>query len=66
MKLILDREDLKPEYREINCSRTEFQHFTAKTQRAIRQVGRATFIEQNYSNYNAIFPPTAEVVRGNK
>jgi hypothetical protein len=66
MKLIIDREDLKTEHRDINCSQTKFHHFTLQVQQAIREVGRATFREYDGSNYNAIYPPTTdEVMRGN-
>ena len=56
MKLTLDRDDLKPEYRNINCSQTEFKHFHKTVQRAIEAVGRATFQEYDGRNYNAIYP----------
>jgi hypothetical protein len=56
MKLTLDRLDLKPEYRNINCSKTKFEHFTIEAQRAIREVGCAQFREYDGSNYNAIYP----------
>ena len=66
MKLTLDREDLKPEHRNINCSQTKFEHFTLQVQQAIREAGRAQFREYDGSNYNAIYPPTVdEVIRGN-
>ena len=57
MKLTLDREDLKPEYQNINCSQTRFEHFTEKAQAAIVEVGHAQFREYDGSNYNAIYPP---------
>jgi len=57
MKLTLDREDLKPEYENINCSLTRFEHFKVEVQAAIVVVGRAKFREYDGSNYNAIFPP---------
>lgn len=59
MKLIIDREDLKPEFQNINCSQTKFEHFTLQAQLAIREVGRAQFREYDDSNYNAIYPPSA-------
>ena len=58
MKLELDREDLKKEYRGIDCSQTRFEHFKLQVQQAIREVGRARFWESDGSNYNAIYPPT--------
>jgi hypothetical protein len=57
MKLTLDRDDLKPEYYNINCSQTKFQHFQYAVQDAISAVGRAQFVEYDGSNYNAIYPP---------
>lgn len=57
MKLTLDRDDLRPEFRDINCSQTKFEHFTDKTQRAIYMVGKATFYEHDGSNYNVIYAP---------
>ncbi len=56
MKLILYRESLKPEFQNINCSQTRFEHFTEEAQAAIRAVGRAQFREYDGSNYNAIYP----------
>ena len=56
MKLTLDREDLKPEYQNINCSQTRFQHFKEEVQKAIIVVGKAQFREYDGSNYNAIYP----------
>lgn len=65
MKLTLDREDLKPEHRNINCSQTKFEYFTLQAQRAIREAGCAQFREYDGSNYNAIYPPTVdEIMRG--
>lgn len=57
MKLMLDREDLKPKHRNINCSQTRFQHFIKDVQAAIVVVGKAQFREYDGSNYNAIYPP---------
>lgn len=62
MKLTLDREDLKPEYQDINCSQTRFEHFTKEAQAAIAAVGRAQFREYDGSNYNAIYPEPARRV----
>ena len=57
MKLTLDREDLKPEHQNINCSQTRFEHFREEVQSAIVVVGKAQFREYDGSNYNAIYPP---------
>lgn len=57
MKLILDREDLKPEKVDISCSQTKFQDFAEHVQKAIVAVGKAQFREYDGSNYNAIYPP---------
>ena len=57
MKLTLDRKDLKPEYADINCSQTRFEHFKPQVRQAIIQVGQATFWEYDGRNYNAIYPP---------
>lgn len=56
MKLLIDREDLKPEHKDINCSQTRFQHFKENVQAAIIAVGKAQFREYDGSNYNAIYP----------
>lgn len=56
-KLTLDRQDLRPEYRNINCSQTRFEHFTDEIQRVISAAGKATFYEYDRSNYNVIFAP---------
>jgi hypothetical protein len=57
MRLTLDRDDLLPEFRDINCSQTKFEHFSNKAQRAIFMVGKATFYEYDGSNYNVIYAP---------
>lgn len=57
MELTLEREDLKPEFVDIACSATKFKHFSARPQRAIRAVGKARFITNGGTNYNAIYPP---------
>ena len=62
MKLILDRDDLKAEYKDVNCSQTCFEHFVIQVQQAIREAGRAQFREYDGSNYNAIYPPTIEEI----
>lgn len=54
MKLILDREDLRPEHKNISCSKTKWEHFDAYTQEAILTVDKATFQEYDQSNYNVI------------
>ena len=62
MKLTLDRDDLKSEYSNINCSQTRFEHFRPQAQQTIRDAGRAVFMEYDGSNYNAIYPPTGEAL----
>ena len=57
MKLILDREYLKPEFQDINCSQTRLEHFKPEVQAVVIQVGRARFLEYDGSNYNAILVP---------
>jgi len=57
MKLTLDRIDLKPEFRDINCSQTMFSHFKDDVQTAIVSAGGATFWEYDRRNYNAILIP---------
>lgn len=60
MKLTLDRDDLKEEFKDIACSRTRFEHFTSDAQDAILVVGRATFYEWDRRSYNAIHPNNFE------
>ena len=55
MRLTLYRDDLLPEFKNINCSQTRFEHFSEKAKEAIRLVGKATFREHDHSNYNAIY-----------
>lgn len=57
MRLTLDREDLKPEYKDINCSQTKIEHFKMDVKVAIIAVGKAQFREYDGSNYNAIYSP---------
>lgn len=65
MKLKLNRDDLKPQFADVNCSQTRFAHFKIQAQQAIREVGKATFFEYDESNYNVIYPPTVdEIMRG--
>lgn len=58
MKLKLYREDLLPEYENISCSRTQFEHFNPEAQAAIRAVGKATFFDDEgtrLENYNVVY-----------
>lgn len=61
MKLFLYRdEDLLPEFADINCSQTRFEHFKPEVQAAIRAAGRAKFVNrpelgENFQ-YNIIYP----------
>lgn len=57
MKLTLDRGDLKPQFNEVNCSQTKFEHFKPYAQEAIVKAGKATFWEYDHMNYNVIYPP---------
>lgn len=57
MKLTLDRLDLQSQFVGIACRLTSFEHFKPEAQAAILAVGRATFMEFDGSNYNAIYPP---------
>lgn len=59
MELKLDDLDLKPEHRHLNTSKTKFEHFTVKAQRAITAVGRALYIGPRGDTHNAIYPPSA-------
>lgn len=54
MKLTVDREDLKPEHKDVNCSMTKFEHFLPGVQEAIKTVGYAVFWEYDNSSYNRI------------
>lgn len=56
MKLILNREDLKPEHVNIDCSKTKFEHFQPAVQAMIIEVGKATFKDW-YDGYNVILVP---------
>lgn len=47
MKLIVDRDDLLPEYESMNCSQVALEHFKPDVQRAINASGGATFREYN-------------------
>lgn len=55
MRLILHRSDLLPEFENINCSQTKFEHFDFHAQEAINLLGTAIFQEDDKSNYNRIF-----------
>ena len=54
MKLTVDRLDLKPEFKDTNCSLTKFEHFLPDVQNAIKTVGHAVFWEYDKSSYNRI------------
>lgn len=66
MKLTLDRMDLRPEFENMNCGLTKFEHFTATAQGVIAAVGKGTFREFDGSNYNVIYPPKGVVIKPNK
>lgn len=61
MKLTIDREDLKPEHRDVNCSLLKFDHFLPEVQNAVRVVGQATFREYSGNSYSVIRPHPEEV-----
>lgn len=58
MKLELDREDLMPEFENVNTSQVRFEHFKPEVQRAIQEVGQATFWDWDRRNHNAVYPPS--------
>lgn len=60
MKLILYRDSLRESCQSFNCSQIEFYMFTDEVQAAIRAVGKATFMEYDHTNHNAIYPPQPE------
>lgn len=67
MKLFLHREDLLPEFENVNCSETKFEHFREYAKQAILACGYggAKFIGwpergENYQ-YNLIFPPRVTI-----
>lgn len=57
MKIELDRNDLLPEFRELNTSQTEFNHFKMEVRQVIRIAGRAVFFDDDRRTYNAIISP---------
>lgn len=59
MELTLDRDDLKPRFRHVNCRHTLWQHFNDKAQRALNVIGRAVFYECDGRDYNVVYPPSA-------
>lgn len=59
MKLTVDREDLRQESQNKNCSQIGYDDLNEQAKRAVEQVGAATFREYDGSNYNAIYPPKA-------
>ena len=66
MKLTVDRQDLKPEYENTNCSQIRFHHFKEEVQAAIAIVGKAQFREYDGSNYNAIYSESAGIRQSTK
>jgi hypothetical protein len=57
MEITLDRGDLRSEYKNVNCSRTQFQHFSESAQQVIILNGYAVFREYDGSNYNRVYAP---------
>lgn len=58
MELNLHREDLKPEHKDISCSKTRFEHFNEEAQQAILAAGRGVFRDDDrWRSYNAILKP---------
>lgn len=59
MILELTDEDLKPENKDCNASRTSFSKFKDEVQLAIRVVGKAMYFGFNRDTHNAIYPPAS-------
>jgi hypothetical protein len=60
MKVLLTREDLKPEHENIPFSASKFKHFNKDAQAAIVIAGEALFVhdtERIHYLYNKIYPP---------
>lgn len=57
MKLHLDRDDLREEFKDRACSAIGYAHFKPATQKAIVDAGEATFYEFDHRNYNRIIVP---------
>ena len=60
MELSLGPSDLKPEYKDIPTSQTDYWCFDEEVQKAIVVVGKAMFYRLKggpNENYNAIYPP---------
>jgi len=61
MELSLYKEDLRPEYKDVNPTATSFENFSAAAQKAIKLVGKAVYHEYGtYHYYNPIYPPVKE------
>jgi hypothetical protein len=59
MKLTVDREDLKPEHKDISCLLTKLHHFKPEVQAVIIAAGHAIFEEYDRRSYNRILIPRA-------
>lgn len=57
MLLELDRDDLKPEHKDIACSLTEFKHFKPVVQLVLINIGDAMFYCNGRTNHNKIIAP---------
>lgn len=63
MRLELTMDDLLAPRSGINCSETRFDDFKPEVQAAIKAVGKAIFLDNGGTNYNAIYPPKEKVVK---
>lgn len=57
MKLILYRDDLLPEHKDVPCSETRLEHFKWQGRLAIMAIGSGRFEEYDGSNYNVVLCP---------
>lgn len=64
MKVFLHREDLKPEFSDMPCSVTRFEHFSNVAQALMLIAGFATFEEHDKSEHNIIYSPKPAPVSG--
>ncbi|MBT4849404.1 hypothetical protein HON36_00965 [Candidatus Parcubacteria bacterium] len=57
MKVEFDREDLRPQHKDIPTSQVAFEHLNPEAQGALLIARRGVFYENGRKSYNAVYPP---------
>jgi hypothetical protein len=57
MRIDLNPEDLKPEFKDLSAWQVKFEHLNTDAQKATLAAGRATFWSWDRQTHDAVYPP---------